>query len=513
MGEGFLEGLQPGARPSEAGEDPEGQNRLNILLRVPIGLQSLPNAYLAIWALLLTGTSMRTVRPKLVPVALVLFVLTLGLSPGTYGQVFAGLTPDAVRKYYDVTPLIQSGYTGKGVTVAVVAQSANPGYAVDIEHFDSYNGLPGVNLTTLEPFGSLGTTSGTQLELTGDIELIHAMAPDADIVVVLAGNNSILSSVSYLIDHSSVDIISTSEFEWDAGHGAAQWASAVDANFSRSVARNITLITTSGDSGANNTVPFQGITPAWASYGSDSYSMPTYDPYFTVVGGTQFVLRGWTPVGEEAWNASGGGPSNLFAQPSWQAASGVPKNGFRDIPDLSLDSSCQVPYSEVWEDESITFCGTSAAAPVFAGIIADVEQAAGHRLGFLNPSLYALARSDPSAFNDIVSGYSFVDSGGVIQRGYCATKGWDFVTGLGSPDAVRLLHYFAPNASLNATASIGRPSSNSTVSTTSSCPPIAGRTGLPVSLIFGILAASALGVVAVAVFLRRGRPKAEEGAY
>ena len=86
-------------------------------------------------------------------------------------------------------------------------------------------------------------------------------------------------------------------------------------------------------------------------------------------------------------------------------------NGMRDILDIAFDSSCETPLSFYWNGALGLFCGTSAAAPTFAGIIADIDQAAGHGLGFLNPSLYSIASSDPGAFHDVTSGCSFVGTG------------------------------------------------------------------------------------------------------
>ena len=120
--------------------------------------------------------------------------------------------------------------------------------------------------------------------------------------------------------------------------------------------------------------------------------------------------------------------------------------------------------------------------------MADIEQAAGHRLGFLNPSLYALASSDPSAFHDVVSGCSSVESGSTVSTGYCAHAGWDF-TGLGSPDAVALLHYFAPDAKL------GTGGSGSSTTT----------------LLEAGSAAAVVLAVAAAVALRRRKPEPRQG--
>jgi subtilase family serine protease len=168
----------------------------------------------------------------------------------------------------------------------------------------------------------------------------------------------------------------------------------------------------------------------------------------TAVGGTVLTLQAGSYVGESGWERSGGGPSNLFREPNWQIGTGVPQNGFRNIPDIALDASCDTPYAYYWNGGSDWFCGTSGGAPTFAGITADIEQAAGGRLGWLNPVLYSLGSSDPSVYHDITSGCSLVKGGSRTKAGYCAHPGWNFVTGWGSIDASKLAKHFAPNANI-----------------------------------------------------------------
>src|SRR5208282_4333543 len=148
-------------------------------------------------------------------------------------------------------------------------------------------------------------------------------------------------------------------------------------------------------SGSNNTVPWTkhediSISNFWTKYLPDAYLMPQYSPYVTIVGGTEFTTYSG-PGPEIGWSQSGGGPSNLFPEPNWQIGQGVPQNHRRNIPDVALDASCDTPYAKYFDAAPGWFCGTSAAAPTFAGIIADIDQAAGGRIGFLNPTLYALA--------------------------------------------------------------------------------------------------------------------------
>lgn len=101
--------------------------------------------------------------------------------------------------------------------------------------------------------------------------------------------------------------------------------------------------------------------------------MPQYSPYVTILGGTALTLQSNT-YSEVGWSQSGGGPSNLFAEPSWQTGPGVPQNNKRNIPDIALDASCDTSYAFDWNgDQETWFCGTSAAAPTFAGIMAQIR--------------------------------------------------------------------------------------------------------------------------------------------
>jgi subtilase family serine protease len=380
--------------------------------------------------------------------SLILALIIVVSNVGVPASAMTSMTPDYLRSAYDVTPLLQSGYTGKGVTVAVVNTGIDSNFSSDVAGFDSLYGLPSTNISEVTPYGTNGTDSELPAgETTADVEIVHAMAPDAAILLVLVGTTSLLNGFSYVIDNRVADIavLSPSWAYW--GQGALQTVEGYNNEYAKSVQENITLIAASNDWGSNNSVPWGTVVGGfWYDYLPDSYLMPQYSPYVTAVGGTNLYLNDQSQYGlETAWNRSGGGPSNLFQQPSWQVGAGVPKNGMRDIPDIAFDSSCDTPVSFYWNGGPGWFCGTSAAAPLFAGIVADIDQAAGRSLGFLNPKLYSIASSDPGAFHDIVSGCSILRNGSNYTTGYCASSGWDFVTGLGSVDASRLARDLVPS--------------------------------------------------------------------
>jgi len=361
------------------------------------------------------------------------------------------LSPNQIRGAYNAHLLIESGYTGKGVTVAIVNKGIDGSFYNDLRAFSSRYGLPEPNVSVAQPCGAAQTDQELpDGETTADAEWVHAMAPDASILLVLVGTCSLLDGFSYVIDNNGADIavLSPSWAYW--GEGAKNIVQSYNNKYAQSVEKKITLIAASNDWGSNNTVPWGTVVgDFWTSHLPDSYLMPQYSPYVMAVGGTVLTVTEFSSyLSETGWDRSGGGPSNLFPQPSWQTGLGVPQNGFRNMPDIALNAACETAYAFYWKGTLGTFCGTSGGAPAFAGILADIVQAAGGRLGYLNPLLYSIASSDSSVFHDVTSGCSIVKVGSSIQQGYCATEGWDFVTGWGSIDAARLAKQLAPNANI-----------------------------------------------------------------
>ncbi len=155
--------------------------------------------------------------------------------------------------------------------------------------------------------------------------------------------------------------------------------------------------------------------------------------------GTKLTISGSTIGSEQAWNelsanegATGGGVSEVFALPSYQQSANVPKapNGFvgRGVPDVAGDADPETGYNVLVDGEQSVIGGTSAVAPLWAGLFALINQSLGANVGYVNALLYS-AKVDPT-FHDITSG---------SNGGYSAGPGWDACTGLGSPDGAALL--------------------------------------------------------------------------
>lgn len=439
-------------------------------------------------------------------VVVAVFFISIVLLTPIRAQRAPPLTPSDIRAAYDVNPLLQSGYTGKGVTVAIVGQHIDETFYSDLKAFNSKYGLPDAVISVAQPYDS-GGASKTD-EITADTEFVHAMAPDAKILLVLVGSHTILDGFSYVIDHNAADVATMSWYWYyqDNGDGsAAKITRSHNDEYAKSIEKKITLISTSGDAGSNNTITHETKSSVKAL---NVYMMPQYSQYVTIVGGTELTLQSGT-YSETGWIHSGGGPSNLFPEPDWQTGLGVPQNQARNIPDIALDASCQTPYANYWNKSQGRFCGTSAAAPTFAGIMADIDQAAGGRVGFLNPLLYSIASTDPSVYHDVTSGCSLVQVESTTQTGYCAHPGWDFVTGWGSIDASKLAKHLAPKANIVPGPQTPNPQlSTSTIRLTTT----AASTSM-IILDLSVIALPFIGIIGLIVFVvRRRKGKRTGGA-
>jgi kumamolisin len=166
---------------------------------------------------------------------------------------------------------------------------------------------------------------------------------------------------------------------------------------------------------------------------------PSSSPFVVACGGTNLQLSGSTIKSEQVWNeltqnegATGGGVSQDFALPSFQKSANVPKapNGFagRGVPDVAGDADPASGYNVLVDGQQAVIGGTSAVAPLWAGLIALMNQSLGKNVGYVNSLLYSAKAA--ATFHDITSGNN---------GNYVAGPGWDACTGLGSPNGAALL--------------------------------------------------------------------------
>ncbi len=377
--------------------------------------------------------------------------------PAPLNQAPNCFTPHAMRVAYGVEPLIQKGFTGKGQTVIDIVSFGSPTLQTDVDTFSKQFGLPHVNVQVISPLNEKeydpnGDKPGWVGETTLDVEMIHAMAPDANIVVMVSpvaetegtvGLPEFRQLTQYALDHHLGTIFSNS---WGASEATLQDASGQqeiqkwDALFQQATTQQgITFLAASGDHGATDFTDQDGRVLAK----TPTTSFANDNPWVTSVGGTSLTRSGTTTT-ETVWDTSGaggGGYSKFFKEPSYQQTlpSSVQSllNNRRGVPDVSAaaDPSTAMAYyvSDNWQ----MIGGTSASTPLWAGIIADANQMAGHSLGFINPGLYKVALSSNynQDFHDITTGSN--SYAGV--QGAPAVQGWDASSGLGTPNAEKLL--------------------------------------------------------------------------
>jgi kumamolisin len=337
-----------------------------------------------------------------------------------------------------------AGVNGAGQTIGIIELGG--GYdPQDLSNYFSGLGIAtpptvtsvsvdgGQNLTGQDPNGADG-----EVEL--DIEVAGAVAPGASIVVYFAPNTNqgFLDAITTAV-HDQTNHINVISISWGGAESTwtGQALNSFDQAFQDAGALGITVCVASGDDGSNDN----------QNDGQAHVDFPAASPNVLACGGTSLQAPGGTIQNEVVWNngqgqgASGGGISETFPIPSYQSAANVPvsvNSGFagRGVPDVAGDADPGTGYQIIVDGQSLVIGGTSAVAPLYAGLIALINQTLGKPVGFLNPSIYASA-SAGSEFNDVTSG----DNGA-----YSAGPGWDACTGWGSPKGAAILQSLQPPA-------------------------------------------------------------------
>jgi len=369
--------------------------------------------------------------------------------------------PQEIRRAFGVDGLLSRGDIGTGQTIIIVDSFGSPTIASDLHIFDKAFGIPDPpSFKIYTPLGTKpfdpnnGTMVGWAAETTLDVEWSHAIAPGASIALMTSpvpetqgvqGMPQFLFLEQYALDHSLGKIISQS---WATTEntlffsGGRQVFASFNNFYQQAAADHVTVFGSTGDSGVANP-NFHG-----QIYPFPTVNFPASSPYVTAVGGTNlFASTHGAYQSETAWDGSGGGVSQTFAEPDYQVHNlngSVQKilKGNRGIPDIAYNGSGSTPilvYLSFLPGQVgwYLFAGTSEGSPQWAGIIADGNQLAGHPLGFINPALYSIGNSGQysSAYHDVTTGNN-TNSG---ITGYNAVPGWDPVTGWGSPKATSLV--------------------------------------------------------------------------
>jgi subtilase family serine protease len=362
-------------------------------------------------------------------------------------------SPGQYQVAYGVAPMLRRGITGRGETVVVPELAHVPGpdftdIRKDLAAFDRKFGLPAAKLKVMTTLAGASAPYVAGSEEVEDTEIVHAMAPGATLDVVLVPANATASAANFTaaltgVIHTAITqhaaVLSVSGSKGEHFFTSAQVAR-IHAALHQAADRHVTVVASSGDTGvlSDNGPPVQG-------------SLPASDPLVLGAGGTALNAGFSTGAyhGEMAWNsdtaASAGGYSSLFRRPSYQA--GVPRIGrMRGVPDVAADADSFTAMTLTFSGGVLYPAqGTSAAAPLWAAVIALADQYAGHHLGFVNPAIYAIAHSPAGhrAFHDVVTGDNSVFWSTRTFSGYPAGPGWDPVTGWGSPNAQNLVPLLA----------------------------------------------------------------------
>jgi subtilase family serine protease len=369
-----------------------------------------------------------------------------------------GLSPAQIQAAYDLGPLLRAGVDGKGQTIVIVDSFGSPTIGHDLTVFDQRFGLPPPpSLRVIQPAGAVppyrgsDTRTGWASEATLDVEWAHVMAPGAKILLVetptaenegRTGFPQIVTAEEYVIRHHLGGVISQS-----LGATEGTFRSAAEIRQLRGAyqlaarpAYRVTVLASTGDNGA-----------AGQTYNMRSYfttpqvGWPASDPLVTAVGGTQLDLAsdGTRRGPDVAWPASGGGRSAVFGRPAYQGGVAGVVGRQRGIPDISMDAACASGVAVFGSYFGVpawsAACGTSLAAPLFAGIVALAAQEARHSLGLINPALYTMAARHDRGIVDIRQGsnsWQFTKQGQAhLVPGFTARPGYDLVSGVGTVDA------------------------------------------------------------------------------
>jgi subtilase family serine protease len=350
--------------------------------------------------------------------------------------------------------------TGKGQTVVIIDSFGSPTLQQDLDVFSDKFNLPKTTVKVLAPLGTKPFDSidddmtGWAVETTLDVEMVHAMAPGAHIVLLTSpvsetegvqGFPEFLKLMQYARDNNLGSVVSqsfgASEISLDDAAGKELVAQMSDFYQQATTQNKITFFASSGDGGASDFASADDAANHVLA-NERTTSFPHDVPWVTSVGGTVLSIRG-SDVSETAWQRSGGGFSTFFSTPSYQdQLSGATKaqfQGRRGVPDVSASADPGHGLAIYINGRWTVVGGTSAASPLWAGLIAVGNQMAGHPLGFINPALYKIGTSDEAKadFRDITTGNNNQPLAGV--EGFPAVAGWDPVTGLGSPIADKLL--------------------------------------------------------------------------
>jgi kumamolisin len=344
-------------------------------------------------------------------------------------------TPVQVATVYDYP----TGVDGTGECIALIELGGgfNP---TDLSNYWSQLNLSKTPTVSAVSVGNgsnspTGDPNGPDGEVMLDIEVAGSIAPGAKVVAYFAENTDagFLNAITTAVHDTTYNPLIVS-ISW--GGPESSWTqqamTSMDEAFQSAAALGVTVTVAAGDNGSTDGVTTDNL---------NHVDFPASSPNVLACGGTTLQTSGNTITGEVVWNelannegATGGGISDVFALPSYQTSANVPPSANpgghvgRGVPDVAGDADPSTGYNTLVDGQSGVIGGTSAVAPLWAGLIALINQNMGKPVGFINPLLYQNSASD-DATNDITQGNN---------GAYSAGPGWDACTGLGSPIGVHV---------------------------------------------------------------------------
>jgi subtilase family serine protease len=346
----------------------------------------------------------------------------------TTSTVAVALTPAQIDSAYGLSAVTYSSGTvkgdGEGQTIAIIDAYNDPTIVSDLDKFDSLNGLTNPTSTstpasnsatststpsiTVDDLAGSSTNSGWAMETALDVEMAHAAAPGANIVLVEASSATTSGLVAAVQAAEKIAGVSVISMSWGASEFSGE--TSLDSTFTTPSGHTpITFVASSGDSGAGT---------EW----------PAVSPNVVGVGGTTLTVSSTGAIASQStWTGSGGGVSTYESKPVYQdsAVSGTK----RESPDVAIDANPSSGVVIVSQGQQTQVGGTSLGSPVFAGLVAIADQGlsiAGKTTLSSTQTLNDLYSAPTGSFSDVTTG-----SG--------ATTGYDTVTGLGSPNATTLI--------------------------------------------------------------------------
>jgi kumamolisin len=349
----------------------------------------------------------------------------------------ASFTPPQLAKLYN----FPTDVDGTGQTIAIIELGG--GYKpADLTTYFKGLGLAAPSVTSVRVDGANNSPTNADSadgEVLLDIEVAAAVAPKAKIVVYFAPNTTkgFLDAITMAV-HDTTHKPSVVSISWGGPENTwtTQALDSFDQAFKGAAALGVTICVASGDAGSGDQNPANGKPDGLAHA-----DFPASSPNALACGGTKITVVSNKITSEVVWNedptssAGGGGISDHFPVPTYQASAGIPvsanpgKRKGRGLPDVAGDADPQSGYKVRVDGQNLVIGGTSAVAPLWAGLVALANQKLGKPVGFLNPLLYTSTKVK-AAMRDVTVGNN---------GAYTAKVGWDACTGLGAPDGVKLI--------------------------------------------------------------------------